>query len=114
MLKSSRNKGHAYERTIVQLFKELGWPDACTSRSESKRKDDEGIDCCYTDPFQIQAKAVEKLGSYHAILEKMKRRKGMYNLIFHKRNRQGTIVAMELDDFLEILQMLIKNGIIKP
>jgi hypothetical protein len=29
-----------------------------------------------------------------------------YNLVFHKRNRQGTIVCMTLEDFEELIMML--------
>jgi hypothetical protein len=35
-----------------------------------------------------------------------------YNVVFHKRNRQGTIVAMSIEDFKEIIEMLTKNKII--
>ena len=108
-----RKKGHSYELDIRDWFRELGWSNAVSSRSESKNKDDQGIDLCYTDPFYVQAKAVEKLGSLHEILTKMP--KGThYNLVFHKRNRKGTIVAMTIEDFKEILEMLITNQIIKP
>lgn len=108
-----RKKGHSYELTIRDWFRELGWTNAVSSRSESKNKDDQGVDLCYTDPFYIQAKAVEKLGSLHDILARMP--KGShYNLVFHKKNRKGTIVAMTIEDFRELLQMLITNQIIKP
>jgi hypothetical protein len=110
---NSRNKGKTYELQIIKLLKDMGF-NCVSSRSESKRKDDQGIDICYTDPFQIQAKAVENLGPYHNVLAKMPREAGKYNLVFHKRNRQGTVVAMTQEDFVEILQMLIKENIIKP
>lgn len=110
---NSRNKGHGYELQIRDLFIKLGWLQCVTSRSESKRKDDQGIDLCYTDPFNIQAKAVEKLGSVHDILSKMPKDSN-YNLVFHKRNRKGTIVCMTIEDFKEILEILITNQTIKP
>ena len=110
---NARKKGHSYELQIRDWFKELGWKDAVSSRSESKNTDDKGIDLCYTPPFSVQAKAVEKLGSIHDILAKMPSDSN-YNLVFHKRNRKGTIVAMSIEDFREILQMLITNQIIRP
>jgi hypothetical protein len=108
-----RKKGHGYELQIRDWFRELGWIKAVSSRSESKNKDDQGIDLCYTDPFSIQAKAVEKLGSLHDILAKMPNDSN-YNIVFHKKNRKGTIVAMTIEDFKELLEMLITNKIIKP
>ena len=110
---NARKKGATYELQIRDWFKELGWKDAVSSRSESKNMDDKGVDLCYTAPFAVQAKAVEKLGSIHDILAKMPNDSN-YNLVFHKKNRKGTIVAITIEDFKEILQMLITNQIIKP
>lgn len=107
-----RTKGHKYELDIRDWFRELGWERAVSSRSESKNKDDQGIDLCYTDPFNVQAKAVEKLGSIHDVLAKMPNDSN-YNVVFHKKNRKGTIVAMTIEDFKELLESLIKNGIVK-
>lgn len=111
--KTSRNKGHGFERSIAQMFRDMGWTKCKTSRYESKMLDDACVDLTNTNPFQIQCKNVERLGNLHTELSKMPKGSN-YNLVFHKRSRQGTIVAMSLDDFKEILQMLINNQIIKP
>lgn len=108
-----RNKGHAYELEVIRFLKELGW-NCVSSRSESKRTDDAGIDICYSDPFAIQAKAWERAPSYHDILKEMPEKAGIFNLLFHKKNRRGTIVSMELDTFKEIVEMLIHSGVLKP
>ena len=106
-----RKKGHTYELQIHDLFKKLGWPDCVTSRLESKRADDAGVDLCFTDPFNIQAKAVENLGSIHKVLEHMPN-DNKFNVVFHKRNRQGTIVAMSQEDFERIIILLKQNNLI--
>lgn len=111
---NSRAKGNKYELAVAKIFQELGWNECVSSRSESKRTDDAGIDLCYTKPFQIQAKAWERAPSYHDVLAAMPKKRGTYNLIFHKRNYKQPVVVMSQDDFLNILQLLIKNGIIKP
>lgn len=110
---NARAKGHKYELDVVKKFKELGWEGACSSRSESKNTDDKGIDLCYTDPFQIQAKAWESAPSYHKVLSKMPELNGKYNVLFHKRNRQGTLVVMKEETFFELLDMLLKNKLIE-
>lgn len=112
-IKSPRAKGHNYELQIVKLFKELGW-DCVTSRSESKRTDDAGVDVCYTSPFSIQAKCWESAPSYHKVLAKMPRKNGNFNLLFHKRNHQGSVVVINQEDFIEIVKMLIESGAVKP
>lgn len=111
--RSARQKGHTFERDMAEWFRSLGWMRCVTSRAESKTKDDQKIDLCFTDPFNVQAKAVENLGSVHKVLSEMPN-DSFYNVVLHKRNRQGVIVAMDLDDFREIIEMLINNQIIKP
>lgn len=106
----SRKKGNNYELLVIKWLKNLGWSDCVSSRSESKRTDDAGIDICYSEPLQIQCKAQERSLNYHEILSKMPKNSENYNLVFHKRNRSGTVVAMELDDFVKILRILLSNG----
>lgn len=108
---NARNKGNAFERDMAEWFRTLGWERCVTSRAESKNKDDQGIDLCYTEPFNIQLKAVENMGSAHKVLADMPN-DSFYNVVFHKKNRQGVVVSMDLDDFREILMMLKANKII--
>lgn len=111
---NSRAKGNTYELRIAKLFQELGWGNCVSSRSESKRTDDLGIDLCYTTPFAIQAKAWERAPSYHEVLSSMPQKKGIFNVLFHKKNRKGSIVAMSEADFIEIVKLLLKHKVIKP
>ena len=111
---NARKKGHTFELAIRDVFKDLGYIDCVSSRSESKNLDDKGVDLCYTGPFHVQCKAVENLGSIHKILAAMPKEK--LNLVFHKRNRQGVIVAMELDTFLALAREFptgLNNSIIE-
>ena len=110
---NARKKGHAFELAIAKQMREMGFSDCCSSRLESKSLDDAGVDLCHTKPFNIQAKAVEKTINHHAILERMPNDPN-YNLVVQKKNRQGVVVSMRWDDFIELLQMLIQEGIIKP
>jgi len=101
----AKAKGNAYELQIRDFFKELGWTNAVSSRAESKSMDDKGVDLCFTVPFNVQCKAVENLGSPHKILARMPKDTN-YNLVFHKKNRQGTVVSMTMEDFKELVIML--------
>jgi len=113
-LKSARKKGSNYELQLVRLFKDFGYKSCCTSRLESKARDFAGIDLCNSGIFEVQAKAVEKLGPPHPILAKMPKTKGKINLLFHKKNHSGSVVSMTQEDFVTIVKMLIKSGQIKP
>ena len=98
---NARAKGHAYELQIVNRLKELGY-DAVTSRSESKRMDDLGVDIIDNTNFYIQCKAVEKLKpSLHDILKRMPTDK--VPVVYHKRNNMGTIVSLKQEDFEKLL-----------
>lgn len=111
--RSSRIKGHAFERAMAEHFRLLGYSNCRTSRYESKMLDDQDIDLTNTKPFNIQCKAVENLGSAHDTLDAMPKDDN-YNVVVHKRNRKGVVVSMSLEDFSEIIQMLFINQIIKP
>lgn len=108
---NTREKGAKFELAIRDEFRKLGWDKAVSSRSESKNKDDQGVDLCFTDPFNVQCKAVENLGPVHKVLAAMPKDSN-YNLVFHKKNRQGVVVSMTMEDFLELIQMLKSNQII--
>ncbi len=98
---NSRAKGHAYELQIVNRLKELGY-DAVTSRSESKRMDDLGVDIIDNTDFYIQCKAVEKLKpSLHDILARMPTDK--VPVVYHKRNNKGSTVTLKANDFERLL-----------
>lgn len=97
---NARKKGNSYELEVIKRFIERGWDKAVSSRSESKRKDDAGVDICYL-PVNVQCKAVERLGSIHKILDSMPKEED--NVVFHKRNRQGTVVSMREDLFFKLL-----------
>lgn len=101
---NARAKGHAYERLVAEKFRAEGFSRCVTSRSESKRLDDLGVDLCFTHPWTVQCKAVEKLGPVHDLLRRMP--EGGVPVVFHKRNRRGTVVSMREADFWRIVRAL--------
>jgi len=51
------------------------------------------------------------MGSAHKVLAYMKSKMrkvdaGKHNVVFHKKNREGTVVSMYLDDFILIIKQL--------
>ncbi len=102
---NARNKGNSYERKIAKEFKDIGYDKCVTSRLESKATDALKIDLCNTGIWSVQCKAVERLGRYHDILESMPK-DDKINVVFHKLNRKGDVVAMKKEDFYKIISML--------
>ena len=101
---NSRDKGHAYERKLAKEFRKLGYAECRTSREVSKIRDNMGVDLCGLPDFNVQAKAVEKLGSVHEILKSMPKEEGVTNVVFHKRNRKGEVVSIKKEDFYKLIK----------
>ena len=103
---NQRKKGTQFETTIAQRLKPK-FPFVKTSRNESKSLDDRKVDLVNTDPYRIQCKAVENLGSAHNVLSDMDKamleHESGINVVVHKKNRKGIIVSMWFDDFLKII-----------
>ncbi len=104
---SGKNKGSSYERALAKLFRELGFESCTTSRYSSKEMDDKKVDLCGL-PINVQCKAVERLGCVHKILDSLPK-DDKINVVFHKKNRLGTIVCLTQDDFLMLLK---KSGML--
>jgi len=103
--KSVRVRGHSYERQIAEEFRKLGWKKALTSRQESRRKDNEGVDLCNTDPLQIQCKSLNIFKSPVNVLKAMPEN-GFYNVVFTKVVHKGEFVTMNKNDFYTMLEVL--------
>lgn len=103
--KSARRKGLNFELSVMHKFREF-YPACLTSRNESKRMDDAGVDLCGTGKFQVQCKNTEKAPNMHELLSSMP---AGVNLVFHKRTRQGVTVTMMEDDFFMLLQSYVRN-----
>ena len=111
---NARKKGHAFELAIRKWFKKLGWERCETSRFASKYEDDiNKTDLVFTEPFRVQCKAVERGLDPFATLAEMPEDE-TYNILLWKKNRRGTLAVMSMEDFEEIVDMLISNGSIKP
>ena len=100
MSKANRTKGKVYERSIVEYLRIYGY-DAHRTSQQDKELDEAGVDILSNTKFHIQCKAVEHLNkSYHNIINGMPTDK--IPVIFHKKNNQGTLVVMKLEDFANL------------
>lgn len=97
---NARRAGHNFERTTVQEMKELGFTRCTTSRYSSREKDDQKVDLCYTEPFSIQTKRVNKNIPYHDILKQMPIESSEnINVILHRKNHKGDVAIMSKRSF---------------
>lgn len=100
--KARRNKGNTYERSIVNECKALGYPNAITSRLESKRMDDAGVDVLNVSGYHIQCKRTERIPRFDDILIGMPKDK--VPVVFHKRNNHPDTVTMLKSDFYNMIK----------
>jgi hypothetical protein len=107
---NSRKKGHALEHKIVNEFLDLGFAEAMTTRLGSKYLDDQKIDIMNVGIFRPQCKAVERL-NVHAAYNELPQGDNAVPLLFHKKNRQGTLVTMSAYDFFRLLETMIRHDL---
>ncbi len=101
MSRMSRLKGKAFERSFVEYLRIYGW-DAHRTSQQDKKLDEAGVDILSNTKFHFQLKAVEHLNkSYHNIIKSMPTDK--IPVIVHKKNNQGCLVIMYLDDWANLL-----------
>ena len=108
--KRSRNEGNNWELDILKWLKNL-FPDAVTSRNESRTRDAQKVDFCNTRMWNFQAKSTCTGVNYHKLLNEMP--VGELNVIIHKRTEKagtkfmdkGHYVIMDEDTF----QILLTN-----
>lgn len=110
--KRSRDVGHQWERDSVNLLKPM-FPDAGTSRANSRARDDQKVDLCFTGTLNVQNKCYSKIIDYVKTLDEMPNEKGQMNVIFDRQTRKhptsgrfmkkGEYVHMHLEDFITLI-----------
>ncbi len=97
---NSRNKGNSFERKIMNELLELGY-DCLTSRNESKRLDDAGVDLVDNTPFYFQLKKTERLPNLHQVIKDMPDAK--IRTVLHCKNNQEPLITMKWSEFKKLL-----------
>lgn len=105
---NNRRRGHTWELETIHHLKEI-FPRAVSSRQESRSRDAEKVDICYTEPFNFQCKLHTQRLDYPEILRSMPN--DGINVILHKYATRaesnftvkGKYVIMNYDDFLNLL-----------
>lgn len=97
---NSRNKGAAGERELAAKLREYGY-DCRRGQQYSGVNGD--ADVVGLPGVHIECKRVERLDLYGA-MEQAERdaREGEIPAAFHRRNRQGWLVTLKLDDFMRV------------
>ncbi len=119
----NRNAGHGWERDSARGFRECSYPFVVTTRSESKSRDDKGIDLMNKDEyknglfeFSVQCKCTQKNPDYHSLIEELPKDFGI-PIVFHRKTLKtktrfrvvGEYATLRVEDFYNLLRKI--NGI---
>lgn len=101
MAKYQRTKGHGFEREMAIRLREI-FPE-CKRHLENQKQEAKGYDLDNTGPFRFQCKAMAKYAPLSRI-EEVKDLQGTIPALITKGDHKKPIVALYLEDFLEILK----------
>ena len=115
-MNNNRRRGNKWELDCIAILKEL-FPNAVSSRAESRMRDAAKVDICYTGEFNFQCKNLSKRVNYEEILAEMPD-EGQINVILSKLTEKkgkrfyekGRFVMLDMMDFVRILNGYIENN----
>lgn len=127
MPSKNATKGHNYERDVIKILQNIGFPHAVSTRSESRSLDAQKVDITNKNahkngrlPFNFQCKSLTDVEIESGRLEKVKYREllheieiseGIYNVVLHRHTVkketnfmvQGEYAFMHQKDFFALV-----------
>lgn len=119
--KRNRSVGHNLERQLAKKFRELGYEHVVTTRSESRSRDNQGIDLINKDEavngrfeFNVQAKSINKHVAYAKLLADIPVVEGVTNVVIHRQTTKhgdrfvetGKYAILNLEDFFKMVKRI--------
>lgn len=102
---NSKQKGSRFERLLAAKFRSYGYKDSRRTAQYCGNTGD-ASDVVGLPGLHIEAKHQEKMQLYkwmdQAKHDAIASEKGSIPVVFHKKNHEGILVTMELDDFMTI------------
>ena len=101
MAVNSKRKGAAGERELAKKLNEYGFSTRRSVQYNGKA-DDGKADLVNLPGIHIECKRVERLNVSDAMTQAVNDAKGEMPTVFHRKNREGWMVTMRLDDWMEL------------
>ena len=109
MGKFSRDKGKRGEREFCKLCEENGI-QGVSRTAQCKGKTGAAGDVEGLDGFHVECKAVERLNLREAMAQSVRdaeaEGKGNIPLVAHKKNREGWLITLRAEDFLQMCRRM--------
>jgi hypothetical protein len=101
--KHSRNKGHNFERSVVQEFRDMGWKEAKRHLETQWDSVELGIDLDGTEPYAIQCKRLRGYAPMNKLFE-VTEKPGRVPILISKADRQPTLACMYWEDLKKLIR----------
>ena len=101
MAVNSKRKGAAGERELAHKLNEYGF-ETRRSVQYNGKADDGKADLVNLPGIHIECKRVERLNVSEAMAQAINDAKGEMPTVFHRKNREGWLVTMRLDDWMRL------------
>ena len=101
MAVNSKRKGAAGERELAKKLNEYGFSTRRSVQYNGKA-DDGKADLVNLPGIHIECKRVERLNVSEAMAQAVNDAKGEMPTVFHRKNREGWLVTMRLEDWMEL------------
>ena len=102
MAVNSKRKGDAGERELAKKLNEYGFSTRRSVQYNGKA-DDGKADLVNLPGIHIECKRVERLNVSEAMTQAINDAKGgELPTVFHRKNREGWLLTMRLDDWMEL------------
>ena len=101
MAVNSKRKGAVGERELSKKLNEYGFGTRRSVQYNGKA-DDGKADLVNLPGIHIECKRVERLNVSEAMAQAINDAKGELPTVFHRKNREGWLVTMRLDDWMKL------------
>lgn len=113
---NSKNKGARFERLLASKFRECGYTDSRRTAQYCGNTGD-ASDVIGLPGLHIEAKHQEAMRLYdwvaQAVRDAEANGKGLFPVVFHKKNNADILVTMRIDDFMEIYREFASDLLLK-
>ncbi len=108
MAVNSKRKGAAGERELAKKLNEYGF-NTRRSVQYNGKADDGKADLVNLPGIHIECKRVERLNVSEAMAQAVNDAKGEMPTVFHRKNREGWLVTMELDSWMKLYKHYLNS-----
>lgn len=96
---NSRVKGRRFQSDLAKRWRDNGLFHDAWSTQQPRGGVRDGADLTGTGPYAVEAKAVESINLWNAMEQAEAAARGQVPVVVAKKNRQGILVCMRLDDW---------------